>query len=186
MKKLNSFLFITSNFLLLTSLLIFGCQQKNISKVSDSVNSGEESASFTEVWREQGNRWSLNLGADGNIPEVNRPEGLHMVLSEGGILKDSPNKEIFVRYIYGDCFWSYDSESNILKATVTLDNYYVNASGAELSCGMVDEFEGPVSPDKMIWTANWTTITTFDTNIPAQTNTGRTLIFDKMPHPAHE
>lgn len=183
MKKFNSFLLLTSLFSL---VFLVSCQQKNISKVSDFVKSGEESASFTEVWRGQGNAWTLYLGADGNIPEVYRSEGLHMVLSEGGILRDSPDKEISVRYIYGNCFWSYDSATNNLKATVTLDNYYVNAQGAELSCSMVDEFEGPISSDKMNWTANWTTITTFDTNTPAQINTGRTLIFDKMPHPAHD
>ena len=162
--------------------LFSGCQQNDIFKASDSVESGEESVSpVIDIWRGQGNGWVIYLGADGNIPEVYRIEGLHMDLSEKGVQEESPDKELFVGYTYGNCFWSYDSEMNNLKATVTLDNYYVNAGGAELSCGMVDEFEGPVSSDKKTWTANWTTITTFDANIPEQISTGRILIFNKTP-----
>ena len=162
-----------------TFLLYSGCQQNDISQDGDSVEGGEDFV--IEVWRGQGHGWTIYMGADGSIPEVYRSEGLHMDLSEGGVEKGSPDNEIFVHYLYGDCFWSYDSETNNLKATVTLDNYYVNAGGVELSCAIVDEFEGPLSPDKMTWIANWKTITTLDANKPEQISTGRKLIFNKIP-----
>lgn len=161
--------------------LFAGCQQNSISKVSNSAENSEKSVpSATEVWRGRGNGWVIYMAADGNIPELYRSEGLHMILSEKGTQKESANKQLLVRYTYGNCFWSYDPKTNNLKATVTLDNYYVNARGAELSCGMVDEFEGPVSADKKTWTANWKTITTLDANTPEQISTGRKVIFDRM------
>ncbi len=179
MKKLLVFILLV---LFGSVLLLGGCQKNDISKADNSIESNEELvSSIIDIWQGRGTGWVIHMAADGNIPEVYRPEGLHMDLSTGGIEKGSANKEISVRYIYGDCFWSYDSKTNNLKVTVTLNNYYVNANGVELDCGMVDEFEGPLSSDKMTWTANWKTIITmFGKNKSEQVSTGRTLIFDKI------
>ncbi len=162
-------------------VLISGCQQNDISKITNPIEISEDTVSFAGVWSGQGSDWVIHIGVDGNIPEVHRAGGLHMDLSVEGIKNESPDKQLFVQYIYGDCFWSYNTETNNLKATVTLDNYYMDIGGIEVSYAMVDEFEGPVSSDKMTWTANWKTITTFDTNTSDQVSTGRKIIFVKLP-----
>lgn len=148
---------------------------------NQSVSDNNFPPELVGVWRGYGNGWEIHFAKDGSISEVLRVEGLRMDLSEEFTEKASHNNEIYVRYTYGDCFWSYDGETSILKATVTLDNYYANVKETLLSCVMVDEFEGQVSEDKMTWTANWKTVTTFDNGKPDQISTDRILIFNKLP-----
>ena len=158
----------------LIAWLAMGCQPGSNQKGLSAGNS-----TIAGVWHntEQRSPWKFVLEKDGTISEVFRPDGLHMILAEGG-LKQEPAPNLFASYIYGPCTWSYHKATKIMKVKVVIDNFYVKANDSELSCQVIDEFEGPLS-NKGVWTATWKTITKLDPPALDQTADGGTLTFVK-------
>lgn len=153
-------------------LLLAGCHENRINE------SGVKPA-VTAVWECGGKQpWKFVLLEDGTLQEVIRADAQRMVISEGGLETQGP--QFVLRYIFGPCEWTYDEQTNILKITVTIDDFYVKAQESELSCTLIDEFEGTISPDRKIWNAVWTTTIKYNQTIPDKVESGRKLIFHKQ------
>ncbi len=141
--------------IILSVVVLSGCS-RSVSEVDD------KSAAETRdcvVWQSQGvaKPWRLVCQPDGSISEALQATGLHMILAEGG-KKMEMGPSAFAHYMYGPCTWSYDQETNRLKAVVTIDDFYVQAHQSEISIMIIDELEGPLSEDGTRWNASWNRI----------------------------
>lgn len=112
--------------------------------------------------------WAFVLEDDGTISKVVRMDGLVMDVKAGGASTESADQQLIANYVYGPCRWSWDAPSGSLRAVVTIEDLYVKAMGAELSCKVIDEFAGPVSEDGRVWTASWKTTTKWHDGSPDQ------------------
>ncbi len=149
-----------------------GCQQSAAWKASHSI---------AGVWQGEGEMpWKFIFAEKGAIKKVFRNDSLVMDIAVGGSTTESPDKQLFAQYVYGPCVWSYDPKTSILQATVTIEDFYVKAITSELSCSVIDKFEGPLSKEGKTWTASWTTTTKWHDNAPDQVIVGRTLILHKV------
>lgn len=141
-------------FLLLTIALLClaGCQ----SSANKTGTSGDNPIAGT--WVSQGPKpWKLILENDGTISEVFRPDGLHMVVAEGGIKKElEPN--ILAIYTFGPCTWSYDASSNYLKAVVEIEDLYFTTGSISVSSTIKDVFEGQLQNDNSTWAVTWSSL----------------------------
>ena len=153
--------------------LIIGCQP--------TQQVGEELESeIHAVWESPlgKNHWRFSLLDGGILSEVTRNDAQRMVISEGGLYVESP--ELTLRYVFGPCKWSFDKDTNILKVTITLNDYYVKVSENEINCTLIDTFEGPVSSDGKTWIADWTTTMKYDQNVPDRIDSVRRVLFKKL------
>ena len=150
-----------------------GCQK------GSPADTEKPKMSLAGVWSEMEHDWVIKMADDGTISEVYRSDGLHMDLSVKGVQQEMQDENLFIQYIYGKCWWTYDQNTRILKATVTIDNFYVSAGEAELNCAIIDEFEGPVAEDGSTWKPQWTTKNILDPNAPAQVSEKIELLFTR-------
>jgi len=149
-----------------------GCQQFVTWKTNHSI---------AGVWKSEGALpWKFVFAKNGAIKEVFRNDGLRMDISAGGSGSETSDKQVLASYVYGPCVWSYDPKTNILRATVTIEDFYVKAGDAELNCKLIDEFEGPLSGDDRTWNASWTTTTKWHDNAPDQVVADRKLVLTKI------
>ena len=172
-KTYNSKLITIACLLPIAYCLVFtGCQPGNVRKIDYSPIVG--------TWQTegQGNPWKFVLQEDGRIFEVYRSDGLHMNLAEGGVQMELL-EDVYVHYIYGPCTWTYNQDTNILKVTVIIDDFYIKAQDSELTCQVIDEFEAPLSEGSKSWRAVWKTTTKFNTPGPDEIVNGGTLTFKK-------
>lgn len=161
--------------LLIICICVIGCNFEQSSKQTES-----NIPVSISVWETHDKMpWKFILGPEGAITEVFRNDGLQMVIKEGSI-EMQPADNVFAYYEFGPCTWKYDSETNTLRVIVTFSDVVIIADQAELNCGMVDEFYGPLSEDGKIWTAEWKTTTTFDPETPKQKVVNGTLTFFKI------
>ncbi len=88
------------------------------------------------TWHSSETRWTLVFASDGRVSTVHRPDGLVMDIAEGGITQGSREGGMFAQYVYGNCGWGFEPEGETLKAKVVIEDFYVYAAGAELSCSI--------------------------------------------------
>jgi len=164
--------------LLSASLLLCSCQKWVSTQKGGIPNFPEK---MVGVWQEEGEMpWKFIFAEKGAIKKVFRNDSLVMDIPAGGSTIGTPNDEVFANYVFGPCVWSYDPKTNILRVTVTIEDFYVKAGNAELDCCLIDKFDGPLSKDGKTWTATWTTITQWGGEFADQIDTDRTLILHKI------
>lgn len=159
-------------FCIVSTLLLFcGCWQ--------SYENNNCMQSVIGTWKniEEGEKWNFVFESDGIISEVLRPDGLHMILSEGGT-NINPEPNLFIHYIYGPSEWSYDCRARFLQAKVVIEDFYIKSNEAELNCSIIDDFSGRVSEDGRSWTVSWKTITKWPDK-QEQVSEVRRIIFHK-------
>jgi len=147
---------------LLSALIVnfVGCQPAVHEKMSQTLAGQMMDGVLAGTWQSQRPTWTLVLEKDGTISDVVRPDGLHMVLSEGGSEKHlAPNFK--VRYIYGPCTWQYDRSSNQFIAEVIIEDFHISMQGNEVSNSLMDVFEGSLANNEILQ-VDWKTIENFE------------------------
>jgi hypothetical protein len=114
------------------------------------------------LWESSGqNPWKITLAPDGTVSDIVRADGLHFVLSEG-MLEMEPAEDVYARYVFGPCTWTYDAASRRLEVVLIIDDMYVKTSETELHCSVIDEFSGDLSEDGQTWAPRWISTAKFD------------------------
>ena len=140
----------------------------------------EPSDPIVGVWQSTGDKtWQFVLDEDGSVSEVLHPNGLHMILSEGG-QKTDISEDISEHYIYGEFKWTYDKVKETLDVSMSYEKITIKTGGGKLQRVLTEQFSGLLSKDRNEWTPEWIRKTKFSLPVPERISEGVPYQFIKV------
>jgi hypothetical protein len=137
-----------------------------------------------EVQTGRNSKWGIKFEQDGSMKRIIHAVAGPVVLNDGSVYSEGPEKGTYYLFVMGPCTASYESATEMVKVQIIVDYFRMQFVDDALEGRMTDYIEGPVSKDGKTWETKWRCYSWLEGATPPDANiieaNPDTLIFKKI------